>query len=325
MAKAPTFVALWNPKRWPAPEDAADWAVEYQEMIDVTSRGGAAVTTWSFGNRTEDSDVERGDRVFLFRVGRVREVLASGRLTSRIWFEPHWAGGAKATPYVQIELDRVFPLGSGLPITDVRREISEYHWHIMASGTELPEEVASKLEEMWRAHISVPPQAVTTVEPRRVAARGQGPPPRPDLEAGLVDAYRKSLEQAGHKTSRHIYEQAGGGPLKNDLFDETDSVLIEAKRNTRRQDVRLAVGQLLDYQRFHENPPELRVLLPEDPGESTLAYLDAIGISCAFATGKKRKKFKLVEPLMSRGGTGAAGSTGIADKLSRFIRSVGDK
>ena len=112
----------------------------------------------------------------------------------------------------------------------------------------------------------------------------------------------------------------------NDLFDETDRALIEAKRHARRQEVRTAVGQLLDYHRFYrEDPPELRVLLPEHPGDATLAYLNAIGISCAFATDKKRKKFKLVKPLISRGGTEAAGSTGIADKLGRFIRSVGDK
>ena len=88
-------------------------------------------------------------------------------------------------------------------------------------------------------------------------------------EQQLVHEYQAHLEGLGHSVTRRLYQQTTRrAPLACDLIDETDGVLVEAKSGVRREHVRMAIGQLIDYQRLEaENGTELtlRCLLPRRP------------------------------------------------------------
>jgi hypothetical protein len=62
--------------------------------------------------------------------------------------------------------------------------------------------------------------------------------------------------------------------------DTKRDLLIEVKSSTNIADVRLAVGQLLDYRRFVDRPnaTDLAVLLPEEPNAHVRELLKACDI-----------------------------------------------
>jgi len=78
--------------------------------------------------------------------------------------------------------------------------------------------------------------------------------------------------------------------LYNDIFVESRNQLIEAKGSARRQDVRMAIGQLADYgfqiksdERF-EAAPRPAILLPEKPTQAILDLLDDLEIAAIWRT-----------------------------------------
>jgi hypothetical protein len=87
-------------------------------------------------------------------------------------------------------------------------------------------------------------------------------------EGRLVSAFKAHLKAHGHVVHRfQIRVEGERNALLTDLYDATDNVLYEAKGKARREEVRMAIGQLLDYRRHIEVPDGLRlaVLLPEEP------------------------------------------------------------
>lgn len=71
----------------------------------------------------------------------------------------------------------------------------------------------------------------------------------------------------------HIELPGGAGSLFVDLFNERTNELVEAKASCRRQDIRMAVGQMADYRRFLHPPPSCKVLLPDAPPSELLELL----------------------------------------------------
>jgi hypothetical protein len=92
-------------------------------------------------------------------------------------------------------------------------------------------------------------------------------------ESTLVRKYRDHLQRQGHVVSRlRVVPPGEAAPLYSDLWDETTSELIEAKGLVTREQLRSAVGQLLDYGRFVD--AEVRtVLVPAKPRPDLLAFL----------------------------------------------------
>ena len=104
-------------------------------------------------------------------------------------------------------------------------------------------------------------------------------------EAKLVRRYRDHLASQGHQVSRLRIVPAGeSAPLFTDLWDETTQNLIEAKGGVTREQLRSAVGQLIDYGRFVD-AKQLTVLLPTKPRPDLLAYLTAAGVALAYEDG----------------------------------------
>jgi hypothetical protein len=98
-------------------------------------------------------------------------------------------------------------------------------------------------------------------------------------ESRLVRDLQLTLEALGHRASRHQIPQDGTGPpLYTDLFDETTKLLVEAKSSSSRPDVRMAIGQLLDYSRW-VRPKHQAVLLEARPHADLVALLRGCGVA----------------------------------------------
>jgi hypothetical protein len=104
-------------------------------------------------------------------------------------------------------------------------------------------------------------------------------------EAALVHKYREHLRWQGHQVSRlRVVAPGESYPLYSDLWDETALELIEAKGTATRDQLRAAVGQLLDYGRFVD-AKRRSVLLPSRPRGDLLEYLHAVGMEAIYPDG----------------------------------------
>ncbi|MFD5833805.1 hypothetical protein ACFWHV_09545 [Streptomyces collinus] len=102
-------------------------------------------------------------------------------------------------------------------------------------------------------------------------------------EGRLAAAYKAHLESLGHVVHRfQIRIEGEKGTFLTDLYDATDNVLYEAKGKALREQVRMAIGQLLDYRRHLDEVPDglrLAVLLPEAPSADLRSLLEVEDIA----------------------------------------------
>jgi hypothetical protein len=70
-----------------------------------------------------------------------------------------------------------------------------------------------------------------------------------------------------------------------DLWVEDLHALIEAKNSDSREALRMAIGQLYDYRRFHEPPERLAALLSHPPHQDELTLLKSAGIEAIWEHG----------------------------------------
>jgi hypothetical protein len=91
------------------------------------------------------------------------------------------------------------------------------------------------------------------------------PPEAERAEAPLVHRYQAHLAAKGIAVSRKKYRAGQVRPMFCDLWVQDWHALIEAKNSDSREALRMAIGQLYDYRRFHEPPVRLAVLLRTSP------------------------------------------------------------
>lgn len=103
-------------------------------------------------------------------------------------------------------------------------------------------------------------------------------------EAGLVARFKAWLVSEGAVVSAHHYPGTGQ-LLRNDLFDETEQRLWEAKGSPSRSNVRMAIGQLADYRRFEQPSVQLGVLLPRRPTDDLVDLIHSAGAVLAWPAG----------------------------------------
>ncbi|MEV5082975.1 hypothetical protein AB0K74_30535 [Streptomyces sp. NPDC056159] len=107
-------------------------------------------------------------------------------------------------------------------------------------------------------------------------------------EAELTQAYKAHLDAAGHRTGAYQIKVKGlTSTLRADLYDATAHVLYEAKGSNSREDVRMALGQILDYSRYVEMPehngePQRVILLPAAPSPDMYALLDRYDVGVVY-------------------------------------------
>ena len=104
-------------------------------------------------------------------------------------------------------------------------------------------------------------------------------------EAELLDSYKHWLKTQGRKLSRLRL-----GRNECDAWEAERQNLIETKGTISRQDIRMAVGQLLDYayqMRKDLGDPNKAVLLPEKPDQSDVRWLESVGINVIWRSGRR--------------------------------------
>ena len=103
-------------------------------------------------------------------------------------------------------------------------------------------------------------------------------------ESDLCNEFQKLLEKHQHEVKCIQAQPAGTSTtLISDLYDATDHVLYEAKGCASRENIRMAIGQLFDYQR-HATPanPLLAILLPERPSSDLISLLHSLNIKIVY-------------------------------------------
>ncbi|NYI07687.1 restriction endonuclease [Allostreptomyces psammosilenae] len=90
-------------------------------------------------------------------------------------------------------------------------------------------------------------------------------------EAKLLRQFSDYLRSKGHEVTRHqILPPGETRPLLTDLYVADLHLLVEAKGSVTRENMRMAIGQLADYNRFVA-AERLAILLPSEPRKDLLA------------------------------------------------------
>lgn len=106
-------------------------------------------------------------------------------------------------------------------------------------------------------------------------------------EAELVDSFAAHLRRAGYVVTRQRITPSGEvKPLFTDLCVPDLNLLVEAKGSVTRENVRMAIGQLMDYGRFFEKMKRA-VLLPSEPRKDLVKLLESAGISVIWRDSSK--------------------------------------
>ena len=105
-------------------------------------------------------------------------------------------------------------------------------------------------------------------------------------ESQLVKRFSEHLKNTGHEVKRwKLLPSESLIPLFTDPFDVNENELFEAKGSSNRNNIRLAIGQLLDYKRLMQTPPsKLTILLPNEPSNDLKMLIKSTGMGCVWET-----------------------------------------
>ena len=120
------------------------------------------------------------------------------------------------------------------------------------------------------------PQEVITKEVSEFERAASGSARR--KEATLTERFTKYLKSHGRTVQRYKITTPAG-ILYTDTADTTAGVIYEAKGDTGRMSVRLALGQVLDYGRYVKGS-DLAVLLPGMPAADLIELLESYQVGC---------------------------------------------
>lgn len=146
-----TWLLTWNPKRW-AWDDSING---YNELIEDVGQIGYAYLKWTCG---KNKSIREGDRIFLIRLGKEpRGIIASGYAASDVFEGTHWdverrTIGRKARRiYVKFDTIKDFSSDDILAYEMLKEIDQNFNWSSQASGINIPNEIAQKIENVWGA------------------------------------------------------------------------------------------------------------------------------------------------------------------------------
>jgi hypothetical protein len=98
-------------------------------------------------------------------------------------------------------------------------------------------------------------------------------------EAKLVHDYQSQL-QGKHRELKSRW----WGNFNCDAYEKARNNLIEAKASCKREDIRMAVGELFDYEfllgkEFKNKKPNKAILLPHEPDPESVKWLGPLKIA----------------------------------------------
>ncbi|MCX7537630.1 hypothetical protein OS123_03575 [Corynebacterium sp. P5875] len=226
-----------------------------------------------------DQTLSKGNRAIV-------ESGVSGKALRLFCAEGPKRSGGKAQKYIgEFFLDPQFPyrwenvedIGGGTRSILVfrlraRRSVSLTR-HLSPADASLSLEYGVRFVPCERRHISVYHVSEKAAE---IAGR---------REAQLVEEFGLYLLKKWWKIcSAEILLPGASRPLRTDLYDQTNDVLYEAKSLGTRENIRMAIGQLLDYHRYLPDPDRvsLAILVPDRPSEDLVELILNTGISLVY-------------------------------------------
>jgi hypothetical protein len=224
-------------------------------------------------------------------VGRIGHTLRNQPLADRLWVPDPWEG-SWSNIYTVLDFRQV----TGLTCKDILPRARRSPGALKrlpkppnrrdAAGRDLLTPVAARVTRSGLA----PAMEDVPVEDRHterfMQASSGGPREAERAEAALVHRYQAHLAAMGVAVSRKRYRAGQARPMFCDLWVEERHALIEAKSSDARESLRMAIGQLYDYRRFHQPPVNLAVLLPVQPGPDGLSLLQSAGIEAIWPCGQ---------------------------------------
>ncbi|MFV0307464.1 MAG: hypothetical protein ACK5OX_06955 [Desertimonas sp.] len=298
------FLLTWNPQLW---LEGDEW---YSASMGRATADTPILTNWAVGVRT--GGITPGDIAVLLRQGRERGVVALGRFTSAVYKAAHWNGSGNTANYADVAFEHIVPLDDRLRTENLVHRYPAVHWnYLQASGTEVPVDVERLLLEACRSHFSAD-ERVVDLNARRASVRdrpaarllspgGQRPRAFPVLRASqdgftvtpvveqrrafrhesqLVDRYCRMVAMRGRNCVRFEYPNG----CQCDLYVVETDLLVEAKASASRDHVRMAIGQLMDYRRFHPGA-SIAVLTPTKPDEDVIDIIHSVGATAIWEEG----------------------------------------
>jgi hypothetical protein len=170
---------------------------------------------------------------------------------------------------------------SGSDQGDLRRV---YVFHLRPIGPVI-KDVADRLPAADRSTFAVVPVEQMNTE-SFISNPSAEPRESERREQALVLRYKEAMEAKGYEIGRsRLLPMGETMPIFTDVVDQSRHNLIEAKGTVTRGAIRMIIGQLADYSRFH---PEDKVaaLLPERPRTDLEALLTSQGIAVVWESGK---------------------------------------
>ena len=209
-----TYLFTYNPNKW-------EW--NFQDDIAEINLHGFCNGTWSAGVTKK---IKTDDRFFLMRLGKSpRGIMASGRATSDVFQDVHWADESKAALYVNVHFDTIIDIDrlAIFPIELLQSgEIySEVNWTPQASGMRIPDDVAKHLEEDWAKFLNSP-EPLLQVEYDElinlpVESLEEITIDRENIESKL-DFNPENLTDARERTNRSIVQRQGQSQFRSELL-----------------------------------------------------------------------------------------------------------
>ncbi len=141
-----TYLLTWNPARW-------QWD-DFDECIDAVRENGECQGKWSAGNTRR---IQSGDRLFLLKLGEgTCGIIGFGVATGEVFEAAHYTDTERIAFYVPLVWRGLFhdPI---LTIEQLKQHTElgsrPDHWSPQASGTSIPDAVATILERLWSGHV----------------------------------------------------------------------------------------------------------------------------------------------------------------------------
>ena len=145
------YLLAWNPENFPW-NNLPGLAMQYRSGEQIAAHDADA--TWTVANKS----VKPGDRLFLIRLGKEpKGIVGSGYSLSAPFQGQHYSGeSGKTATYVQLKWDALLDpeRDKVLPLVELRQRIPEVNWTTNNSGIVIAPNARSRLEQMWKSHLS---------------------------------------------------------------------------------------------------------------------------------------------------------------------------
>lgn len=142
-----TIILKWNPAISSVSMEDMQWAVQ-DTWQTLDSDFNWSIYEWE--------KAEKGDRVFMLRVGRGKTgIIASGWLASNPYEGDDWRGSDEKRYYADILFDTmIYPMRNNILDTKtLQKEIPTVDWKGGHSGVFITEDEANNLEELWKSFL----------------------------------------------------------------------------------------------------------------------------------------------------------------------------